>query len=92
MIPDTSCSEYPSAPEETDLSGDVRSIALRGLWPNGGSWKKQADTHKLLVKCQLKIKKKRWLKDEAEPTVKGRNYQANRSLKAAHFTTCDGKK
>lgn len=44
MIPDTSCSEYPSAPEETDLSADVQSIALRGLWPNGGSWKKQADT------------------------------------------------
>lgn len=34
---------------------------------------------------------KRWLKAEAEPTVRGRNYQANRSLKAAHFTMCDGK-
>jgi len=30
VIPDTSCSEYPSALEETDLSADVRSIALRG--------------------------------------------------------------
>lgn len=43
MIPDTSCSEYPSALEETDLSADVQSIAFRGLWPNGGSWNKQAD-------------------------------------------------
>lgn len=36
-------------------------------------------------------KKSRWLKAEAEPTVRGRNYQANRSLKAAHFIMCDGK-
>lgn len=34
---------------------------------------------------------KRWLKAEAEPTVKGRNYQENHSLKAAHFTMRDGK-
>jgi len=41
----------------------------------------------------LEIKNKLLVrKTEAEPTVKGRNYQANRSLKAAHFTTCDGKK
>lgn len=30
VIPDTSCSEYPSALEETDLLTNVQSVALRG--------------------------------------------------------------
>lgn len=43
MIPDTSCSEYPSDLEETVPSIDVLNLPLRGLWPNGESYKTQTN-------------------------------------------------